>query len=167
MKHQPIRILSILLALVLAFSSLPVSVIAENVTSSQNDNQVIFDQNFTTETTNESDNIFIVQEDTTKRGEFEKHYICSDGTYVVASYAEAIHYKDDNGEWVDVDNRPVKTTEGDYTTRNGDFGISVPSSTGDGHLMRMDKGEHSLSWTLSANKKAGTIKMDSNVSTMA
>ena len=125
------------------------------------------DQNFTTETTDESDNVFIVQEDTTKRGEFEKHYICSDGTYVVASYAEAIHYKDDNGEWADVDNRPVQTTAGDYTTRNGDFGISVPSSTSDGHLMRMDKGEHSLSWTLSANKKAGTIKMDSNVSTMA
>lgn len=167
MKHQPIRILSILLVLILAVSSLPLSVIAENITSSQNDNQIISDQNFTTDTTDECDNIFIVQEDTTKRGEFEKHYICSDGTYVVASYAEAIHYKDDTGEWVDVDNRPVQTTEGDYTTRNGDFGISVPSSTGDGYLMRMDKGEHSLSWTLFANKKAGAIKMDSNVSTMA
>lgn len=167
MKHQPIRILSVLLALILAFSSLPLSVISENITSSQDENQVIFDQNFTTETTDESDNIFIVQEDTTKRGEFEKHYICSDGTYVVASYAEAIHYKDDNGEWIDVDNRPMQTTAGDYTTRNGDFGISVPSSAGDGPLMRMEKGEHSLSWTLSANKKAGTIKMDSNVSTMA
>lgn len=165
MKH--IRIFSVLLALILAFSSLPLSVIAENTISFYDKNQVILDQNFTTETTDESDNVFIVQEDTTKRGEFEKHYICSDGTYVVASYAEAIHYKDDNGEWADVDNRPVQTTAGDYTTRNGDFGISVPSSTSDGHLMRMDKGEHSLSWTLSANKKAGTIKMDSNVSTMA
>lgn len=165
MKH--IRICSVLLALILAFSSLPLSVIAENTISFHDKNQVILDQNFTTETTDESDNVFIVQEDTTKRGEFEKHYICSDGTYVVASYAEAIHYKDDNGEWADVDNRPVQTAKGDYTTRNGDFGISVPSSTGDGHLMRMDKGEHSLSWTLSANKKAGTIKMDSNVSTMA
>lgn len=115
----------------------------------------------------ENSEVYIIQEDTTKRGEFEKHYICSDGTYVVTTYAEAIHYKDDNGKWVDVDNRPMETTEGKYTTRNGDFGISVPSSAGDGHLMRMDKGEHSLSWTLSANKKAGTIKMDSNVSTMA
>ena len=167
MKHQSIRILSILLVLILAFSSLPLSVIAENVTSSQDENQVIFDQNFTTETTDESDNIFIVQEDTTKRGEFEKHYICSDGTYVVASYAEAIHYKDDNGKWLDVDNRPMQTTEGEYTTHNGDFGISVPSSAGEGHLMRMDKGEHSLSWTLSANKNAGTLKMDSNLNSMA
>lgn len=165
MKH--IRICSVLLALILAFSSLPLSVIAENTISFHDKNQVILDQNFTTETTDESDNVFIVQEDTTKRGEFEKHYICSNGTYVVASYAEAIHYKDDNGEWIDVDNRPVQTAKGDYTTRNGDFGISVPSSTGDGHLMRMDKGEHSLSWTLSANKKTGTIKMDSNVSAMA
>lgn len=165
MKH--IRICSVLLALILAFSSLPLSVIAENTISFHDKNQVILDQNFTTETTDESDNVFIVQEDTTKRGEFEKHYICSNGTYVVASYAEAIHYKDDNGEWADVDNRPVQTAKGDYTTRNGDFGISVPSSTGDGHLMRMDKGEHSLSWTLSANKKTGTIKMDSNVSAMA
>ena len=115
----------------------------------------------------ENSEVYIIQEDTTKRGEFEKHYICSDGTYVVTTYAEAIHYKDDNGKWVDVDNRPMETTEGKYITRNGDFGISIPSSTGDGHLMRMDKGEHSLSWTLSANKKAGSIKMDSDVSTMA
>ena len=115
----------------------------------------------------ENSEVYIIQEDTTKRGEFEKHYICSDGTYVVTTYAEAIHYKDDNDKWVDVDNRPMETIEGKYTTRNGDFGISVPSSAGEGHLMRMDKGEHSLSWTLSANKKAGTIKKDSNVSTMA
>jgi hypothetical protein len=156
------KILSTLLAWILTFSSLPLSVIAENIAIKQETNENTSEESLATD-----EDVFIVQEDTTKRGEFEKHYICSDGTYVVASYAEAIHYKDDNGEWVDVDNRPVQTTEGDYTARNGNFGISVPSSTGDGHLMRMDKGEHSLSWTLSANKKAGTIKMDSNVSTMA
>ncbi len=141
---------------------MPISVIAENIAIKQETNE-----NTSEESLAPDEDVFIVQEDTTKRGEFEKHYICSDGTYVVASYAEAIHYKDDNGNWIDVDNRPMQTTEGAYATRNGDFGISVPSSTSDGHLMRMDKGEHSLSWTLSANKKAGTIKMDSSVSTMA
>lgn len=156
------KILSALLAWILTFSSLPLSVIAENIAIKQETNE-----NTSEESLAANEDVFIVQEDTTKRDEFEKHYICSDGTYVVASYAEAIHYKDDNGEWVDVDSRPVQTTEGDYTARNGNFGISVPSSTGDGYLMRMDKGEHSLSWTLSANKKAGTIKMDSSVSTMA
>ena len=156
------KILPVLLAGILTFSSLPILVIAENISISQETNEDTSEESLATD-----EDVFIVQEDTTKRGEFEKHYICSDGTYVVASYAEAIHYKDDNGEWADVDNRPVQTAKGDYTTRNGDFGISVPSSTGDGHLMRMDKGEHSLSWTLSANKKTGTIKMDSNVSAMA
>ena len=156
------KILSVLLAGILTFSSLPISVMAENISISQETNEDTSEESLATD-----EDVFIIQEDTTKRGEFEKHYICSDGTYVVASYAEAIHYKDDNGNWIDVDNRPMQTTEGAYTTRNGDFGISVPSSTSDGHLMRMDKGEHSLSWTLSANKKAGTIKMDSSVSTMA
>lgn len=162
MKHYKIhKLFSAFLAVLMILLSVPCVVIEADA------------EKLPSEIPAESETVFkkaeayIIQEDTTKRNEFEKHYICSDGTYVVASYAEAIHYKDDNGNWIDVDNRPMQTTEGAYTTRNGDFGISVPSSTGDGHLMRMDKGEHSLSWTLSANKKAGTIKMDSNVSTMA
>ena len=162
MKHYKIhKLFSAFLAVLMILLSVPCVVIEADA------------ERLPSEIPAESETVFkkaeayIIQEDTTKRNEFEKHYICSDGTYVVASYAEAIHYKDDHGNWIDVDNRPMQTTEGAYTTRNGNFGISVPSSTGDGYLMRMDKGEHSLSWTLSANKKAGTIKMDSSVSTMA
>ena len=142
------KILSVLLAGILTFSSLPISVIAENISISQETNEDTSEESLATD-----EDVFIVQEDTTKRGEFEKHYICSDGTYVVASYAEAIHYKDDHGNWIDVDNRPMQTTEGAYTTRNGNFGISVPSSTGDGHLMRMDKGEHSLSCRITSGSR--------------
>ena len=166
MKHKTIQTLSVLLSLILAFSSLPLSVIAENICSFQNENEEVHYLNLTTEEESENNSVFILQEDPTKRSEFEKHYLCSDGTYVVASYAEAVHYKDDNGEWIDVDNRPMQTTAGDYIARNGDFSIFVPSSTNEGHLLRMDKGEYSLSWTLSANKKAETIKMDRNASAM-
>jgi len=52
---------------------------------------------------NKKDEKLIVEEDTSKRGEFEKHFYCTDGSFVAVSYPEAIHYEDGN-EWVDVDN---------------------------------------------------------------
>lgn len=47
--------------------------------------------------------VFIVEEDQSKRGQFEKHYLCSDGTYISVTYPEAIHYLDTNNMWQDVD----------------------------------------------------------------
>ncbi len=41
----------------------------------------------------------ILYEDETKRGEFEKHYICSDGSYVAATYPEQVCYLDEDGIW--------------------------------------------------------------------
>ena len=38
-----------------------------------------------------------------KRGEFEKHYLLSDGSFVAVSYPEAIHYRNADGEWEDID----------------------------------------------------------------
>ena len=165
MKHHINRALSALLAIILTFLSFPV-VSAAEIIKSQDINQKLAKEDVLTED-NESENVFILQEDTTKRGEFEKHYLCSDGTYVVATYAEAIHYKNDNGIWVDVDNRPIQTSTGDYVTGNGDFGIRVPGSAEEGHLIRMDKGTHSISWTLSADKKAKNLQVNSTGNTQA
>ena len=71
------KILSVLLAGILTFSSLPISVMAENISISQETNEDTSEESLATD-----EDVFIIQEDTTKRGEFEKHYICSDGTYM-------------------------------------------------------------------------------------
>ena len=40
----------------------------------------------------------IVGEVSELREEYAKHFVCEDGSYVVATYTEPVHYKE-NGEW--------------------------------------------------------------------
>ena len=46
---------------------------------------------------------------------------------MAVTYPEAVHYQDDDGTWVDVDNRPaINNTENTYEMVNGDFKVSFP-----------------------------------------
>ena len=55
----------------------------------------------------------IISEITEKREENVKHFMLSDGSFVVAQYNNPVHYQADSGEWIDIDNT---VTETDATT---------------------------------------------------
>ncbi len=113
--------------------------------------------------------VYILQEDVSKRGAFEKHYLCSDGTFAVATYAEAVHYQDDDGAWQNVDMRfaaDASTLNATPTAQNQDFKLAVPTTATEGHLMRMEKDDHSFAWTLTA-QKANTLTANATVSRAA
>ena len=55
----------------------------------------------------------IISEITEKREENIKHFMRSDGSFVVAQYNNPVHYQADSGEWIDIDNT---VTEADATT---------------------------------------------------
>ncbi|MBQ7779627.1 MAG: hypothetical protein IJ404_03945 [Clostridia bacterium] len=78
----------------------------------------------------ESDSdIFVSAEETSRRGEFEKHYLLSDGSFAAVSYAEAVHYKNDNGAWEEVDNRlSLNTATSRFTNNNSKFSASFAES---------------------------------------
>ena len=62
-----------------------------------------------TDTAEETAEPVIVSEITDKRESNSKHFLMSDGTFMVAQYAEPIHYYDDEGEnWIDIDNSVSK-----------------------------------------------------------
>ncbi len=61
----------------------------------------------TKSTNDESVTPVVVCEDVTKRGEFEKHFICSDGTVKAVVYNVPVHYMSENGTWEDIDNSLV------------------------------------------------------------
>lgn len=44
----------------------------------------------------------ILHEDISKRGEFEKHFLCDDGSYMAVTYPEAVHMQK-AGQWVDIE----------------------------------------------------------------
>jgi hypothetical protein len=46
----------------------------------------------------------ITGEEISLREENVKHFLCEDGTYVAAVYAEPVHYQDETGDWQEIDN---------------------------------------------------------------
>ena len=88
-----------------------------------------------------------------KRGEFEKHYLLSDGSFVAVSYPEAIHYRNADGEWEDIDSS-VHAEASSSRIVTGDCGTFAASfSTGRraGRLVSLSNREFSLSWSLSGD----------------
>ena len=57
----------------------------------------------------ETDGQKIVGEDTGKREEGAKHFRLSDGLVLAAAYSEPVHF-DENGTWVEIDNRLARET---------------------------------------------------------
>ena len=45
----------------------------------------------------------IVSEDVSKRTQYEKHFLCDDGSYIAATYMTPVHYSDGNGTWLEFD----------------------------------------------------------------
>lgn len=80
----------------------------------------------------------ILREATDRREETSKTFLRSDGSYVTYIYGTAIHEKDENGIWQEVDNRLTKKEDG-IATADGTFTFAIdrPSVT---------MGE--VSWTL-------------------
>ena len=71
----------------------------------------------------------IIQEDVSKRDKFEKHYLCSDGSYVAIVYPEQVNYYD-SGEWKEVDNTLKLSSSADkYVSSNADVSAQFSKSS--------------------------------------
>lgn len=95
---KPIISLLVILSMVL---SLPTPVIAQTMITESIDSISMSDS-----TSDEADVVQgnIIGEDISKRDEFTKHFITDAGTTIAAQYAVPVHYKDDDGDYVDYDN---------------------------------------------------------------
>ena len=97
----------------------------------------------------------IVSEDASLRGEYEKHFQQSDGSYAVATYTMPVHYQDEaTGEWNEIDNRLVESTDKNggvvYRNRDGLFDVSFAGTPGANptDLVTMESEGYTISWKL-------------------
>ena len=75
----------------------------------------------------------IISEVTEMREESVKYFLCDDGSYIAATYAAPVHYKE-NGVWKEIDNTLTpssKSGETVYSTKGG-LNVTVPSELGSG-----------------------------------
>ncbi len=99
-----------------------------------------------------NEDAILVQEVETLRSEYEKHFLMSDGTYTVMTYNEPVH-KNEDGNWVEVNNTLALNTLSDgttrYTTTDGIADVSFANQFKN-ELVTMSDGDYSVSWGLTA-----------------
>lgn len=152
----PIKFIAGFMAFMVALVGMPLQAIAlgleniELIDSTVNDNTI-------DETVSESEQeVFIVEEDLSKRGQFEKHYLCSDGTYVSVTYPEAIHYLDANNKWQDVDQSlTYDSASGMYISDKANFEVSFSNKASADNIARIERNGYTLSWGIQTTKKNG------------
>ena len=137
------------MSLVMILITTPIQAIALSIDKTEVNNEITIPNH------NEIEgDVFIVQEDISKRGQFEKHYLCSDGTYVSVAYPEAIHYLDENSVWQDVDQSlRYDSSIGMYTSDKTDFSVSFSNNVSSTNIAKIEKNGYTLSWGIQTTQK--------------
>ena len=101
----------------------------------------------------------IIGEDTSLRGEYEKHFILEDDDpdaqeMIAVAYSDVVHYQNEEGQWRDIDNTmvPQMDEEGNAILENRDspFGVELAQSTVQEDLITVDNGERTMSYSIQA-----------------
>lgn len=137
---------SFILVIGLLLSALPVTAV-ETDTNTETTN---------TETANADialhSNLTVIQEETSLRGEYEKHFLMSDGSYQATVYDEPVHHLVD-GIWKEVDNTLTLSVNTDgvsqYTTANGITDVSFSQSF-QNELVTVEQDGYAISWGVQA-----------------
>ena len=143
------RILSAVLTIVLLASAIPVSLAVQEL--------------FTEELPAQ-----IVREVPELREESVKHFLCDDGSYIAATYAEPVHYNE-NGVWKEIDNRLILNSnklsasgEPTYTTRAG-LAVSIPQNFADGQKITAENKGYEISFGVKADQAGVAIGRGASV----
>ncbi len=118
----------------------------------------------------------IVREATEFREEYAKYFICEDGSYVVATYSEPVHYKE-NKQWKEIDNTlklnaDVKSDSGKamFTPKAGLIDVKIPQNFENGQKVSTTNKGYTISFganhdkIIYQNKPTAVVKDTSDLS---
>ena len=147
------RILSLIMTVLILIMSLPTYAFASF------DDEA--NKEIVTEETNEAyfpkSEVVVLEEDISLRDENIKHFKLSDGTTKAVSYATPVHYKDAEGNWIDIDN--ALSLNGSEYTANNKSEIKFANKSGSNGLVSIKDGEYKIDFTpLNTNKVSVEIE---------
>ena len=159
---QAKRILALLLSVVLLVQIVPTSAFAKpstNLPEAETGASVGIGEDPIPRETELYENkpLFIVGEATDRRGETEKHFRMTDGTFIAVDYGMPVHFSTNEGEtWEDIDNTLVLSdpngrgdiAESVYTATNGNVSRSFAPDLHKGNLFSLADENHGISMSL-------------------
>ena len=148
------RILSLIMTVLILIISLPTYAFATLIDDEAN-------KEIVTEETNKAyfpkSEVLVLEEDVSLRDENIKHFKLSDGTTKAVAYATPVHYKDTDGNWIDIDN--ALTLNGSEYTANNKSEIKFANKSGSSGLISIKDGEYKIDFTpLNTNKVSVEIE---------
>ena len=153
-----IKVLSFVMALLILAVSMPMTAFAEAIKSVE-DNDVTGEKSLDVNEEREliAKDVVVLEENEALRGENIKHFKLSDGTTKAVVYPQAVHYKDENGKWVDIDN--ALTLNGSEYSSNNKQSIKFANKSGSSGLVSIKDGDYKIDFTpLSTNKVSAVIE---------
>lgn len=153
-KQIPAKLFAFIMALLMLLVSLPVSAFASAISASSSD-ETNTSVNAESETVKRD--VIVLEEDETLRDENTKHFKLSDGTTKAVVYSQAVHYKDADGNWVDIDN--ALTLNGSEYSSNNKSEIKFANKSGSTGLVSIKDGDYKIDFTpLNTNKVSVVIE---------
>ena len=143
------RTISIAMVIMLLIQTMTFSISATNEDSPTEPTECV-----TVSSTEEAKGI--KKEIISKRGEYEKHFLCNDGSYIAATYPEQVNYKDDNGNWIEIDNTLTKSN-GRIKNKNQELKVSFSDNATDVEMIELSYNNIDFSWSLLFNNKGKNI----------
>ena len=134
----------VILSLALLINLLPVSALASEATLEQSVVQHWVEDPPVEENEETTQPLEILSEDTSKRGEYYKEFVLTNGLRMASMYAEPVHYSE-NGQWKEIDNT-LKLANGAYTNTAGKWQISFPQQLTKDEAVTITKDGYTLSF---------------------
>lgn len=142
MRKKSIKLLSLIIAMIFIFSSIPFTIYAVD-----NDNNIII-------------------EEESLREESVKHFKMPDGSYTAVVYNNPVHRKDSNGVWQDIDNRMNESTVKNkqaYVTSDGRAVFSKKINNDDPTVFELSENGYSIKVSFdNSNIKNTTAKLSNH-----
>lgn len=165
MRNFKLKFLSVLLAVIMFVTFVPNSVyaaVADLISYNETESTM---ENDTENGEEGFKEVYAIGEDISKRTENTKYIRMSDGSYYVAMYSNAVHYKDENGDWQEIDNTLFDSLAADsddvvgVATSKGKHTVKFANNSNSSKLVAIKQYKYKISFNLvGANKsKAATV----------
>lgn len=139
------------MAILILLVSLPTYAFASLNDYSTTENQVDVIENEENEASFAQSETYVLEEDISLREENVKHFKLSNGTVKAVSYAQPVHYMDENGKWIDIDNA-LTLNGNEYSAKNKQE-IKFANKSGSTGTVSIKDGEYKIDFTpLNVNK---------------
>ena len=147
-KTISLKIFAFLMSLLILLVSLPSYAFATLITEGS---EASLEESY------EKKDVIVLEEDESLREENIKHYKLSDGTTKAVVYSQAVHYLDENGAWIDIDN--ALTLNGSEYTTNNKTKIKFANKSDSNGLVSIRNGKYKIDFTpLNTNKVSVEIE---------